>query len=66
MRTTMNKSQVIAAIQQINPTAKANWLDHFETTALRRYLDHLQLTLEPRGVQSAWIRPGETPAVVWR
>ena len=30
---------------------------------LRRYLDHLHLTLEPRGLESRWRRPGDTAAL---
>ena len=60
----ISKAQIIDAIQQLNRSARRDWLDMFARPALRRYLDHLELTLEPRG--SVWVRPGETPAVVTR
>jgi hypothetical protein len=61
-----SKSQVIDSILQLNPSAKQEWLERFDVSALRRYLDHLQLALEPRGRDSVWQRDGETPAVVTR
>ena len=60
------KDQIIESIQRINPAAERSFLQGFDWHALRRYLDHLQLTLEPRGVDSRWRRPGDTAAVVWR
>ena len=62
----LSKTQIIASIQQINRSAHRDWLEFFDIDALRRYLDHLHCTLEPRGGRSAWIRPGDTPAVVTR
>jgi hypothetical protein len=60
----LSKQQVIDSITQINRSARRDWLEVFEMPALRRYLDHLQRTLEPRGGRSRWIRPGDTRAVV--
>ena len=60
------KSRIISAIQLLNRSARREWLEMFATPALRDYLDHLEVTLEPRGRASIWIRPGETPAVVTR
>ncbi|TVQ55348.1 MAG: hypothetical protein EA377_03605 [Phycisphaerales bacterium] len=62
----LTKNQIIEMIQQFNQSARLEWLQLFDTTALRRYLDHLQWTMEPRGGQSTWIREGDTPAVVSR
>jgi hypothetical protein len=62
----LSKAQIIAAIQQINRSAREEWLALFDATALHRYLDHLQRTLEPRGGHSVWIRPNETTAIVTR
>jgi hypothetical protein len=62
----LSKEHVIQAIQQINRSARQEWLALFDVSALRRYLDHLQRTLEPRGGHSIWIRPNETSAVVTR
>lgn len=62
----LSKEQIIQAIQQINRSARQEWLSLFDVSALRRYLDHLQRTLEPRGGHSIWVRPNETSAVVTR
>ena len=58
--------QIINAIQELNRSARRDWLDAFAIPALRRYLDHLEVTLEPRGRGSVWVRSGETPAIVTR
>ena len=62
----LSKEHVIQAIQQINRSARQEWLALFDVSALRRYLDHLQRTLEPRGGHSIWVRPNETHAIVTR
>jgi len=62
----LNKSQLISAIQQINRTARADWLESFDISALRNYLNNLQRTLEPRGIGSRWTRLGDTPPIVAR
>jgi len=62
----MTKVQIIRAIQELNHSAHQDWLGLFDTVALRKYLDHLQITLEPRGGRSVWTRPGDTRAVVTR
>lgn len=61
-----SKTQIISAIQQVNRSVRREWLESFALPDLRRYLDHLEVTLEPRGRASVWIRSGETPAVVTR
>ena len=53
----ISKTRIIDAILQLNRSATAEWLDKFATPALRRYLDHLQVTIEPRGRASAASRP---------
>ena len=62
----LSKLQIINAIQQINRSVSAEWLGAFDASALRQYLDHLQLTQEPRGRRSIWRRPGESAAVITR
>ncbi len=62
----LDKLQVIEAIQDINKSVSSEWLVLFDHKSLRAYLDHLQLTIEPRGGTSIWVRRGDTPAVVSR
>ena len=62
----LSKPQTIDAIIQINRSATKDFLDRFDTRSLKRYLDHLQLTQEPRGRCSVWIREGESRAIVTR
>jgi hypothetical protein len=60
----LTKKQLIDGITEINPSADLSWLDDFADDELQRYLDHLQLTIEPRG--TSWMRTHETTAVVCR
>ena len=62
----LSKTRVISAILQLNTSARPDWLNKFAVGALRRYLDHLEVTIEPRGRASVWTRSRETPAVVTR
>jgi len=62
----LSKSQIIDMIQQFNQSARRDWLDLFDAATLRRYLDHLQWSLQPRGRDSVWIREGDSPAVLTR
>ena len=61
----LTKNQVIDAISRINPTAPIHWLAGFELASLRRYYEHLLITLEPRGSRG-WVRPSGTAASVTR
>lgn len=58
------KHNLIDAIRTHNPTAPIEWLSAFSADALRVYLDHLLSTLDPK--QTAWVRPGDTPAITCR
>jgi len=62
----MTKRQLIDAIMGLNPTAAVEFLMSFDVTDLRRYFDHLQVQLDPRGRDSVWVRQADTPAVVWK
>ena len=62
----LSKTRVINAIVQLNRSAPPDWLNKFAVTALRKYLDHLEITIEPRGRESVWIRSPKTPAFVTR
>jgi hypothetical protein len=57
---------LIDRILTLNPSADPRWLNAFDPAALHRYHDHLQQALEPRGLDSYWLRDGETPAIVTR
>ena len=59
-----HKANLIDAIRTHNPTAPVDWLAEFSPEALRMYLDHLLSMLDPKA--SAWIRPGDTPAITSR
>ena len=61
----LSKNQVIDAISRLNPTAPMHWLARFDLDALRKYYEHLLLTLEPRGSRG-WVRPNDSAAVVTR
>ena len=61
-----SKAQLIDSILQLAPTTGHAWLQSFDVSALKRYFDHLQHALEPRGAESYWIRDGETAAVFTR
>jgi hypothetical protein len=61
----LTKNQVINAICRLNPTAPINWLAGFDLVSLRRYYEHLLITLEPRGSRG-WVRGNETKAVITR
>ncbi|MBL1218002.1 MAG: hypothetical protein D8M59_10970 [Planctomycetes bacterium] len=66
MHATMNKSQLVDAILGMNPTAAVEFLMSFNDFDLRHYLEHLQLTREPRGRRSSWVRQPDAPAIVWK
>jgi hypothetical protein len=62
----LSKVQLIEGIQEVNQSARRDWLDLFDVTALKRYLDHLNWMLGPRGGHSPWERPNETRAMLTR
>jgi hypothetical protein len=62
----LTREQVVSRIIHINPTATAKFLSRFREESLERYLDHLLVASQPRGPQSRWIRPGDSPAIVAR
>lgn len=59
----LTREQVVDRIITINPTATAEFLDHFSEVSLGKYLDHLIAASGPRGPQSRWDRPGDSPAI---
>ncbi|MDA0803675.1 MAG: hypothetical protein O2819_07995 [Planctomycetota bacterium] len=61
----LNKSQLIDAIRDLNPSADRAWLGLFSKEELGRYLQHLHHAQSPRG-GPAWERDGETGAIVVR
>ncbi len=62
----LSKTRVINAIMQLNRSAPPDWLNKFAAPALRKYLDHLEVAIEPRGRASVWTRSPEAPAIVTR
>lgn len=62
----ISKDQIIEHIQQINRSARRDWLNLFDVSALQKYLDHLMVTLEPRGRSSVWVRGTTSPAAMTR
>lgn len=65
-RSKLSREHLIDGIIAINPTATVAFLSRFADTALRGYLDHLLSAQEPRGRSAAWVRPGDSPAIVVR
>jgi hypothetical protein len=62
----MGKSQLIDRIRSHNPSAKQDFLMHFDRDALTNYLEHLKYVAQPRTGRSAWVRAAETHSVVTR
>lgn len=60
----LTKPQIVDAIMSVNRSATFEFLMSFDVLDLRRYLEHLQIICEPRGSDSVWVRPADTPAVV--
>lgn len=65
-RTGLTREQVVDRIITINPTATKDFLDAFESPHLGNYLDHLVSAQRPRGRDSRWSRPGDSPAIMVR
>lgn len=62
----LTRDQLVERIQRVNPTATSGRLDGFDSSALRLYLSHLLAKREPRDRSNAWLRPGDTPAILTR
>jgi hypothetical protein len=62
----LTRQQTVERILQINPTATSTFLERFDDRPLRHYLDHLVSASSPRGAESRWMRPGDSPAIVTR
>ena len=62
----IEKNRLIKLIQETNQSSTREWLEQFNQEDLRLYLDHLDITREPRGGGSSWTRRGDTPAAVSR
>lgn len=60
------RAQLISSILEKNPSASLEFLGRFPEPALKDYLDHLELTAEPRGLGRGWIRRDGQPAIVTR
>lgn len=65
--TLLSSEQLVERIQQINPTAGAEFLARFRPEALSLYLAHLRSVKDAaRGPEAGWVRPGDTPAMMVR
>ncbi|GJQ28150.1 MAG: hypothetical protein HBSAPP03_00340 [Phycisphaerae bacterium] len=62
----LNRAQLIGRILEINPSATPEFLARFTGPALAEYLDHLTLTIEPRGRGSVWVRRAGPSAIMVR
>lgn len=60
------RAQLISSILEKNPSASLEFLGRFPEPALKDYLDHLELTAEPRGLGRGWVRRTGAPAIVTR
>ena len=60
------RQQLLSQIFEFNPSACPAFLNAFENSALRTYLDHLHAAQIPRGRNARWVRPGDSPAIMWR
>jgi hypothetical protein len=56
------RGKLIEEIVAVSPHSSPEFLGRFTSEQLRNYLEHLQLTIEPRGTR--WKRQGTSPAVV--
>lgn len=61
--TAMTRTQMVERIQSLNPTASADYLETFSPRHLLTYLEHLTVSLEPRGRSARWARPEDSPAL---
>jgi len=59
----LTRSHVIDAIQGLNPSVGASYLNGFDDIALVSYLERLLRAGEPRGECSRWTRLAGSPAI---
>lgn len=62
----MTKMETIEAIRLHNPSAQREFLGDFNHHQLDSYLRRLELLKGEQGRGRAWVREGDTPAVVTR
>ncbi len=62
----LSQGQLIEHIMEINPGASLEFLSEFSATELSQYLNHLLWLEQPRTGEAAWVRPGDSPAVLAR
>jgi hypothetical protein len=60
------KAAAVERILALNPRADTGFLSQFGAKPLETYLAHLEAAQIPRGPQARWVRPGDSPAIVWR
>ncbi|MBC7835966.1 MAG: hypothetical protein H7Y88_12835 [Phycisphaerales bacterium] len=62
----IERARVMARILEVNTGTSREFLEGFRDEALLVYLEHLETAGRPRGRGSAWVRPGDTPAIMVR
>lgn len=62
----LSREQIVCRLLDLAPGLSAERLVGFEAPALRLYMDHLSAARAPRGRESRWTRPGDTPAILKR
>jgi len=65
LATVLTRAQLVESIWIFNPTASAAFLDRFDDAALALYLEHLHAKLGSDDPTTPWIRPGDTPSIIW-
>ena len=60
------KAAAVERILALNPTADTAFLAQFGARSLETYLAHLESAQVPRGPQARWVRPNDSPAIMWR
>lgn len=65
LATVLTRAQIVESIWAFNPTATTAFLDRFDDAALALYLEHLHAKLGSDNPNTPWLRPGDTPGILW-
>lgn len=61
----VRRHALLAEIRVLSPSATDDFLARFSTDRLALFAAHLRAAQEPRGRNARWVRPAETPAVIF-